>query len=69
MITIRTPPSRFHVLGGPGGWLTCLPAGDPRQHDRYRSWVVLGTVTRPLTPQRAEQAKAWALRTYRLLPA
>lgn len=59
--------SRFHVLGGPGGYLDCLAAGDPRLHDpRYRRWVVLFTVNRPLTAAAAHAAKGAALRCYSL---
>jgi hypothetical protein len=60
-------PGRFHVLGGPGGYLDCLAAGDPRLHDpRYRGWVVLFSVNRPLTAVMARAAKGEALRCYRL---
>jgi hypothetical protein len=53
---------RFELLGGPGGYLTCLPVGHPRRGDRYRRWVRLATVNRPLSPERADAAKGWALR-------
>lgn len=53
---------RFEILGGPGGYLTCLPVGDPRRRDRYRHWTRLATVNRPLTPALADAAKGWALR-------
>lgn len=53
---------RFELLGGPGGCLTCLPVGDPRRGDRYRRWVRLAAVNRPLSPELAGAAKRWALR-------
>ena len=42
-------PKRFVILGGPGGYLSCRPAGCPMIADRYRHWQRLGTVNRPLT--------------------
>jgi hypothetical protein len=58
----RVSAKRFELLGGPGGYLTCLPVGDPRRGDRYRAWVRLATVNRPLSPELADDAKGWALR-------
>lgn len=57
---------RFVVLGGPGGYLTCRPAGCPMIRDHYRTWQVLFTVNRPLTWQLAEAAKDEALRCFEL---
>jgi hypothetical protein len=51
------------VLVGPGGYLTCLPVGDPRRADRYRAFTVIAGFNRPLTRTRAEAAKAWAVWT------
>lgn len=55
---------RFLLLAGLGGYLTCLPAGDPRLADRYRAWTVLARINRRLSPRLAEAAKAWAVRTF-----
>lgn len=59
---------RFHVLGGPGGYLTCVPVNSPFIQDggRYARWQRLITVNRPLTPRRADAAKVWALQTHTL---
>lgn len=57
---------RFVVLGGPGGYLTCRPAGCPMITDRYRRWQRLFTVNRPLTQRTADAAKDAALRCYEL---
>lgn len=62
-----TAARRFELLGGPGGYMTCLPVGDARRHDRYRRFVTLATINRPLTMARAEWAKGWALRTFELV--
>lgn len=55
---------RFVVLGGPGGYLSCRPAGCPMITDRYKRWQVLFTVNRPLTTARADAAKSAALRCF-----
>lgn len=55
---------RCVLLGGPGGYLTCLPAGDARLRDRYRNWQVLMRINRPLSPGLADAAKGWAMRTF-----
>jgi len=60
----RPSHKRFLLLGGPGDYLTCLPAGDPRLHDRYRQWVVLMKINRPLSPQLVHEAEMWAVRTF-----
>ena len=60
----RPSPKRFLLLGGPGGYLTCLPAGDSRLHDRYRQWMVLARVNRPLSQQLVHEAEMWAVRTF-----
>ncbi len=58
--------SRFIVLGGPGGQMSCRPAGCPMIGDRYRRWQRLFTVNRPLTPARARAAQHAVLRLYTL---
>jgi hypothetical protein len=55
---------RFELLGGPGGYLSCLPMGDARRHDRYRCWSTLLRVNRPMTEALVDCAQRWALRTY-----
>lgn len=55
---------RFVVLISERGDLTCLPAGDPRIIDRYHSWQVVIGINRPLTTQRANTAKSWAVHNY-----
>jgi len=61
----RPSRKRFLLLGGPGGYLNCLPAGDPRLHDLYRRWVVLMNIHRPLSPRLVHAAQMWAVRTFR----
>jgi len=62
----RASHKRFLLLGGPGGYLSCLPAGDPRLRDGfYRHWVVLMKVNRPLSPRLVHAAQMWAVRTFR----
>lgn len=63
-MTRPSSPKRFDVLGGPGGYLTCLPVGDARRHDRYRQWITLASVNRPLTMARADWCKGWVLRNF-----
>lgn len=62
-----TSRRRFLVLGGPGGYLTCLAAGDPELGDRYRRWQVLFQVRRPLTPELGRAARGAALRCFELV--
>lgn len=57
---------RFVVLGGPGGALTCRPAGCPMISDRYKAWTVLFGVNRPLTRTLADAAKDAVFRCYTL---
>jgi hypothetical protein len=52
---------RFLVLGGPGGYLTCVAASNAALRARYATWTLLATVHRPLTMARASCAKGWAL--------
>jgi hypothetical protein len=59
-----THSTRFVVLGGPGGYLTCRPLGCPSVKDRYRRWVPLFAVNRPLDTRMANAAKDAALRCY-----
>jgi hypothetical protein len=59
-----TRSTRFVVLGGPRGYLTCRPLGCPSVKDRYRNWQPLFTVNRPLTHEMANAAKDAALRCY-----
>lgn len=54
-------PRRWQVLVGPQGHLTCLPVGDPRRADRYRAFTPVAEFNRPLTPARAQAARAWAV--------
>lgn len=61
----RNEAQRFFVLGGPSGYLTCIPAGD-RFGTRYNGWTILAKVGRPLTPERADYCKGWALSTFEL---
>lgn len=60
----RPSSKRFVVLGGPGGYLTCRPAGCPMLRDRYRGWVRLFTVNRPNEPRFTNAAKDAALRCF-----
>jgi len=55
---------RFVVIGGAGGYLSCLPVGCPMLNDRYRRWQLLFRVNRPLTPARVDAAQRSALRLY-----
>lgn len=57
---------RWELLGGPGGYLTALPVGDPRRTDRYRRWVTLLRVNRPIDPVAVRFAQGWALRAFDL---
>lgn len=41
MRTSTGSPRRLVLLGGPGGYLTVLPAGSPMRDDRYRGWTEL----------------------------
>jgi len=62
----RPSRKRFLLLGGSGGYLSCLPAGDPRLQDSfYRRWVVLMNIHRPLSPRLVRAAQMWAVRTFR----
>jgi len=56
---------RFFVLGGPGGYLTCVSASNAALRARYATWTILASVHRPLTMARAAVAKDWALRMLR----
>lgn len=64
----RVQPStkRCVVYVGPGGYLTILPAGDPRATDRYRTWQPILTINRPLTRAIVDCAYRWAIREYEL---
>ena len=69
----RASRRRYELIGGPGGYLSILPAGSPMRRDRYRQWVTLLRVSlprgmrgRPLTREGADQLKAWALFAYDL---
>lgn len=59
---------RFVVLGGPGGYLSCRPAGCPLIADRYKRWLVLFKVNRPLTLELGNAAKDAVFRRFELLP-
>jgi len=62
---MRPRRKRFLLLEGPGGYLSCLPAGDPRLYDYYKNWVVLMKVNRPLSPRLVDAAQMCAVRTFR----
>lgn len=57
---------RFIVLGGPGGYLTCRPAGCPMTADRYKGWQPLFKVNRRMTTALASEAKVAALRHWEI---
>jgi hypothetical protein len=57
---------RFVVLGGPGGYLACRPAGCPMLKDRYRNWTMLFTVNRPWSLELCRAAQSAALRCFEL---
>lgn len=73
-MTTGTSPRRFVLLGGPGGWMTVLPAGSPMRADRYAGWTELARANlprrrslRPNGPIEARTAaamKRWALDVY-----
>ena len=54
--------NRFYLMGGPGGYLTCLAADSKMLADRYARWERLMTIHLPLTTSRANTAKDWAIR-------
>lgn len=64
---------RFVLLGGPGGYLTMVPAGSRFQRDQYRDWTELLRVNVPrgrglpdwwTIRDLAGAAKQWALDVY-----
>ena len=70
-----TSRRRYELIGGPGGYLSIVPAGSPMRTDRYRHWVTLLRVhlpramarkRDPLSREAASQLKAWALFAYEL---
>jgi hypothetical protein len=61
---ITVSRKRFVVLGGPGGYLTCRPAGCPMLRDRYARWQPLFSVNRPLTVAMVDAAQRAALRRF-----
>lgn len=63
-VELAPSPDRFEVLGGPGGRLAALAVGDSRRHDRYRAYVTLARVNRPMSPMLVQAAYGWALRTF-----
>lgn len=62
----RSSHKRFLLIGGPKGYLSCLPAGDPRLHDYYRRWIVLIKVNRPLSISLCREAQRWAVYVFKL---
>lgn len=63
--TFGESPRRFVLLGGPGGYMTVVPAGSPLL-ERYGGWTTLLRVNVPrrLEPDArnvAGEAKQWAL--------
>ena len=59
-MTTQSPSRRCVLLASPRE-MTVLPVGDPRITDRYRNLVPLMVCNRPLTRDRAEALKGWAL--------
>lgn len=55
---------RWELLGGPGGYLTALPVGDARRSDRYRRWVTLARVNRPMTRDLVREAQGWEVAVF-----
>lgn len=43
----RFSSRRFVLLGGPGGYMTVVPAGHPMREDRYWNWTELLRVNVP----------------------
>lgn len=71
----RASRRRYELIGGPGGYLSIVPAGSPMRTDRYRHWVTLLRVhlpramarkREPLSREAAGQLKTWALLAYDL---
>lgn len=68
-----TSRRRYELIGGPGGYLSIVPAGSPMRRDQYRHWVTLLRVSLPrrmgpLSVAGAGQLKTWALLAYELRP-
>lgn len=66
---------RYELIGGPGGYLSIVPAGSPMRTDQYRRWVTLARVHLPREMARRRepmslalegQLKTWALFAYEL---
>jgi hypothetical protein len=53
---------RFVVLLGPGGYITCVPANSSWRRSRYRNWIVLCVIHRPISPELVRQTQLWAVR-------
>jgi hypothetical protein len=58
---------RFEIIGGPGGYLNVIAVGDPRREDRFRHWVTLARVNRPLSPAMVDQAYSWVHRNFEVV--
>lgn len=58
--------ARCILLGGPGGYLTVVPADTlwTIHGGRYLGWIRLMSISSPLTEQVAKAAKLWAVRTF-----
>ncbi len=50
----RRSARRLVLLGGPGGYLTVLPVGDPRIEDRYAGWTELARANVPRSRPKCE---------------
>jgi hypothetical protein len=58
--------NRFLVLANSHGYLTCVAANDKGLLERYKTWQVLLKVNKPLTYNRADICKRWAIALYGL---
>ena len=64
---IQGSEKRFYLLGGPGGYLDCQRAGSLNWNYamKHKKFKVLLKINRPLTRERANASKDWALRMLR----
>lgn len=60
-------PRRFLVLGGPGGYLATARPDTDLTDSRWRRWVVLFKVNRPMTPALRDAALGAALRHFEVV--